>query len=89
MEQLVSSFSRVIYLLGTLRLQDVRGPRTLGGEKPQSLLAYLVLHPGYPHPRERLADLLFPEASFDRIRRNFSDTRYRVHKTLVGGWLII
>ncbi len=89
MEQPVSSFSRVIYLLGPLRLQDAHGPRTLGGEKAQSLLAYLALHPGHPHPRERLADLLFPEASFDRIRRNFSDTLYRVQKTLGGDWLII
>lgn len=89
MELPVSSFSRVIYMLGTLRVHDARGLCTPGWEKAQSLLAYLVLHPGLALSRERLADLLFPEASFDRIRRNFSDTLYRVQKTLGGDWLII
>ncbi len=78
-----------IHLLGTLRVQDARGPRPLTGSKSQSLLAYLVLHPRVPHRRETLADLLAPDAPPDRVRRNLSDTLYRLQKALGRRWLNI
>ncbi|HNB50994.1 MAG TPA: tetratricopeptide repeat protein [Anaerolineales bacterium] len=80
--------TRKIYLLGTFRIQDIHGTHTIGGEKAQGLLAYLTLHPT-PHGRETLASLLFPEASLDRVRRNFSDTLYRVQKVLGNDWLSV
>ena len=33
--------------------------------------------------------MLFPDASFERVRRNFSDTLYRLQKTLGNDWLIV
>src|SRR5260370_17488300 len=36
-------------------------PIVFGNKKALALLAYVGLHPG-PHPRERLADLLWPDA---------------------------
>jgi DNA-binding SARP family transcriptional activator/tetratricopeptide (TPR) repeat protein len=81
--------SRRVYLFGSLRVDDDLGLRRVGGEKVQSLLAYLVLHPRIPHRRELLADLLSPEASPQRVRRNFSDTLYRLQKALTPEWLAI
>jgi predicted ATPase len=52
-----------IEMLGGLRA--VRGERTLArfpGKKASALLAYLALAPGRFHPREALAELLWPEA---------------------------
>jgi DNA-binding SARP family transcriptional activator len=75
-------FSRRAYLFGPLQVDDDLGLRRLNGEKMQSLLAYLVLHPRFPHRREMLADLLSPDALPQRVRRNFSDTLYRLQKVL-------
>jgi DNA-binding SARP family transcriptional activator len=61
----------------------------LGGEKSQALLAYLALHPRRPQRREMLADLLYPDAPFERVRRNLSDTLYRLHKALGSDWFLI
>ena len=58
---------RQVHLFGALRIQDEQGLRALAGEKPQHLLAYLILHPNTPHSRERLAELLFPDASIERV----------------------
>ncbi|MCB9134949.1 MAG: tetratricopeptide repeat protein [Anaerolineales bacterium] len=79
--------SRQIFLFGALQIQEAQENIPLSGEKAQSLLAYLLLHP-VPQGREQLADLLFPDAPFDRVRRNFSDTLYRVQKTLGNDWLL-
>jgi DNA-binding SARP family transcriptional activator/predicted ATPase len=84
-----SVFLRRIYLFGSLRVQDDHGLRRLSGERVQNLLAYLVLHPRIPHRRELLADLLSPDASPERVRRNFSDTLYRLKKALSPEWLVI
>jgi DNA-binding SARP family transcriptional activator len=54
-----------------------------------NLFAYLLLHPRVPHRREMLADLLSPDAPPERVRRNFSDTLYRLRQTLGDGWLEI
>jgi len=64
-------------------------PYPLSGEKLQSPLAYLVLYPRLPHRREKLADMLFMDAPFDRVRRNFSDTLYRLQKVLGSDWFIV
>gem|GEM_PF-1125359 len=61
----------------------------INGEKSRSLLAYLVLHPGIMHRREILADLLWPDAAPDRVRRNLSDVIYRLQKAVDPDWLIV
>jgi DNA-binding SARP family transcriptional activator/tetratricopeptide (TPR) repeat protein len=89
MKQEQGAIARRIYLFGSLRVQDGRGERHIKGEKSQNLLAFLTLHPRRPHRREQLADLLWPEAPPERVRRSFSDTLYRLHKNLGPGWLVI
>jgi DNA-binding SARP family transcriptional activator len=87
MENDLTGPKRRIYLFGAFQIQDEHGARPLSGEKIQSLLAYLTLHPRLPHSRERLADLLSPEASPERVRKNFSSNLYRLQKILGPGWL--
>jgi DNA-binding SARP family transcriptional activator len=81
--------SRRAHLFGSLQVDDDLGRHRLNGEKVQSLLAYLILHPRYPHRREALADLLSPDALPQRVRRNFSDTLYRLQKGLSPEWLAV
>jgi DNA-binding SARP family transcriptional activator/predicted ATPase len=82
-------FLRRMYVFGSLRVQDARGLRHLSGERVQSLLVFLTLHPRIPHRREVLADLLSPDAPPERVRRNFSDTVYRLKKALSPEWLLV
>jgi DNA-binding SARP family transcriptional activator/Tfp pilus assembly protein PilF len=89
MEQGHGSFRRKVYLLGVFRVYREGQLCALSGEKTQALLAYLVLHPRLPQPREKLADLFYPEAPFERVRRNLSDTLYRLQKALGGDWFMI
>ncbi|MBV6396458.1 MAG: hypothetical protein HFACDABA_02056 [Anaerolineales bacterium] len=77
--------SRRVWLFGALRIEQNERSVSLGG-KLASLFAYLVLHP-HPHPRERLADLLLPDAPADRAARNLSNLLYRLRQTLGPDWL--
>lgn len=78
-----------IRLFGALQIDATVGSIRLGGSKVQSLLAFLLLHPHTPHTREYLADLLWPDATPQRVRRNFSDTLYRLRQALGEHWLRI
>jgi DNA-binding SARP family transcriptional activator len=80
---------RNIWLLGALRFEIANRPTRLTGGKTQSLLAFLLLHPYLSHTREYLADLLWPDAPPDRVRRNFSDTLYRLRQRLGEAWLLV
>jgi DNA-binding SARP family transcriptional activator len=46
-------------LLGGFEARLDRGPRLVMPAKAQALLAYLATRPGQPHPREKLAALLW------------------------------
>lgn len=59
------------------------------GNRPTSLFAYLVLHSRTAHPREQLAELLYPDAPAERVRRCFSDALYRLRQALGPGWFIV
>ncbi|WP_153098852.1 AAA family ATPase [Paraburkholderia hayleyella] len=65
-------------LLGPLHLQRADTPLTLKYNKARSLLAWLILEPGF-HTRDRLADLFWPAASTqsgrDRLKRMLSHLR--------------
>ncbi|MEW5940629.1 MAG: hypothetical protein AB1750_13245 [Chloroflexota bacterium] len=57
--------SRRLWLFGALRIEQDGQAVTLGG-KLVNLFAYLLLHSRHPLSRERLADLLSPDAPPDR-----------------------
>lgn len=84
-----NSPSRQIYLLGALRVYQDGGVVSLSGEKVIILLAYLVLNPHLPHQREKLADMLYTDAPYARVRRNFSDTLYRLQRVLSRDWFVV
>lgn len=69
-----------IRLLGGLHIRCEGRAITAPGGKPQQLLARLLLEPQRAHPREQLAELLWPDASPDRSRRNLSDALYRLRQ---------
>lgn len=88
-ETTYANASRRVWLLGSLRVEDVQGTIHISGSKVQSLLAFLLLHPHIPHTREYLADLLWPNAPPDRVLRNFSDILYRLRQGFGEDWLLV
>lgn len=78
-----------VWLLGALRVEGETGVIEIPGGNAQSLFAYLILSPNIPHTRERLADLLWPDAPPDRTGRNLSDLLYRLRQALGEDWLEI
>lgn len=48
----------------------------------QLLLAYLVLHAGAEHRRERLAGLIWPDAREKNARNNLRHALWRIHKAI-------
>ena len=59
-----------VRLLGQFDLR-LRGAAVALPSRPaQSLLAYLLLNAGTPHRREKLAGLLWPDASESNARSN-------------------
>jgi DNA-binding SARP family transcriptional activator len=80
---------RRVWLLGGLRVEQKRTAIRLSGSKTWNLFAYLMLHPATPHPRDVLGDLLWPDFAAGRVRRNLSDTLYRLRQALGPEWLIL
>ena len=76
-----------IYLLGQFKLQADDQPIELPSRPAQSLLAYLVLNAGVMHRREKLASLLWPEASEANARGYLRQALWRIHKALESGAL--
>jgi len=83
-----SKKSRRIWLFGALRIADAEQSISIPSGNAQNLFTFLALSPGY-HTRERLADLLWPEASPERIRRYISNLIYRLRQILGDDWLIV
>ncbi len=77
-----------MWLFGGFRIETPQEAISIPGGSAQNLMAYLILHPDTAHMRERLADLIWPESPPDRIRRQFSNTLYRLRQALGEGWLI-
>jgi DNA-binding SARP family transcriptional activator/cell division septum initiation protein DivIVA len=60
-----------LHLLGGLQLQSPSGQSVvLPARKAQALLAYLALHAGQAHPRDKLAALLWGDVPGDRARHS-------------------
>ncbi len=73
-----------IYLLGQFQLQTDGHPFELPSRPAQSLLAYLVLNPGVMHRREKLASLIWPDATETNARSYLRQAIWRIRKSLAG-----
>ncbi len=72
-----------IELFGGLKLRQ--GDRLIARfptQKVASLLAYLALHADRVHPREQLADLLWPDADVDSARHNLRQALLSLRRLL-------
>jgi len=74
-----------IRLLGQFDLRLAGAPLDLPSRPAQSLLAYLVLNPGLVHRREKLAGLLWPEATDANARGYLRKALWQIRKTLPPG----
>ncbi|MBI4790841.1 MAG: hypothetical protein HY782_27745, partial [Chloroflexi bacterium] len=70
-----------VYLLGALRIERDTQTIRLPTRKVESLLAFLVLHPE-PHPREKLAALLWNDSSDELARRSLRTGLTTLRKAL-------
>lgn len=80
---------RRVRLFGALHIETAQRSVSLTGSKLQSLFAFLLLHPDTFHTRDHLANLLFPDAPPERVRRHLSDTLYRLRQALGEAWLVV
>ncbi len=72
-----------VELLGKLRFLVGPNPLTsIGTNRLQSLLAYLVLHADAPQSREQLAYLLWPESAESQARTNLRQLLHHLRKAL-------
>lgn len=88
-----------VSLFGTVRVERIRvanGPESLHlSLKVQALLAWLLIHPPHPHPRERIADDLWGDQGPDRAQGSLSTTLWRLRQILEpddtcprGSWIL-
>ena len=73
-----------ISLLGSARCSWEGCKPVRLGRPQQLLLGYLVLHRSRPHSRERLAELLWSDASDDRPRRRLNTALWRLRQSLAS-----
>ncbi|MFO7539226.1 MAG: tetratricopeptide repeat protein [Chloroflexota bacterium] len=83
------SLTRRIWAFGSLRLKVGDGPTITIGGKALSLLAYLLVYPDTPQPRELVAEALWPGNEPAQSRRQLSDTLYRLRQTIGEEWLLV
>lgn len=76
-----------IHLLGQFKLQANDLPIELPSRPAQSLLAYLAFNAGVTHRQEKLAGLLWPEATDTNARSYLRQALWRIRKTLESGSL--
>jgi predicted ATPase/DNA-binding SARP family transcriptional activator len=71
-----------IFLLGQFKLQAENQLIELPSRPAQSLLAYLALNVGVTHRREKLASLLWPDATETNARSYLRQALWRIRKAL-------
>ena len=74
----------VISLLGGFQARVGASTIHLPTRKTQALLAYLALHPGQPHDREKIQGLLWPDAPPRQAQASLRQTLFTLRKTLPG-----
>ncbi|HUG29311.1 MAG TPA: BTAD domain-containing putative transcriptional regulator [Candidatus Limnocylindria bacterium] len=77
-----------VHLLGGLRVEAGQTPIPTPGGRARSLLAFLLLHPDTGHPRERLADVLWPDDEPGRATRHLIDAAYRLRQAMPAGSIV-
>jgi predicted ATPase len=71
-----------VKLLGRFEVSCNRKPIAITSRPAQSLFAYLILHAGTAHRREKLAGLLWPDSLEETARDNLRHALWRVRKML-------
>ena len=75
--------SITIHLLGTFQVkQDGRPVSGFATDKARALLAYLAVEREYPHRREQLANLLWPEQPEERSRQSLRQALSHLRQAL-------
>ena len=70
-------------LLGTFEARlDAGSAVSFGRKKAEALLAYLALHPGQMQPRDKLATLLWGDASDERARHSLRQALVTLRQAL-------
>lgn len=75
-------------LFGPFRISRDGEAISLPVTKARSLLAYLVLFPSANCSRERLVDVLWPDAPPERGHHRLSSLVYQIRHVLGADWLI-
>src|SRR5580700_7140137 len=72
-----------ISLFGNLRITFAgRAVTAVNTNRLHSLIAYLILHGDTPHPRERLAFMLWPASSESQARTNLRQLLHHLKRAL-------
>ncbi|HZD57472.1 MAG TPA: hypothetical protein VE136_12145 [Anaerolineales bacterium] len=71
-----------VTLLGQFEVRQDGRRLTIPTRNAQSLFAHLLLNAGQSHRRERLAGLLWPDASEENARSNLRHELWRLRKAL-------
>src|SRR5438874_1106761 len=71
-------------LLGGFQVRLDAGRSVDLPSRSQALLAYLALHPGVAHPREKLATLLWADAPASRARHSLRQTLLSTRQLFMG-----
>ena len=79
---MIVNMSLKIFLLGQFKLSAHTKLIALPSRPAQSLLAYLVLNTGVTQRREKLAGLLWPEATESNARAYLRQALWRIRKSL-------
>ena len=74
-----------VRVLGTFEVKHKQKQISIPSRPAQSLFAYLILHAGIPHRREKLAGLLWPDSLEETARDNLRHALWRVRKALESG----
>lgn len=76
-----------VHLLGQFDVRVGQETVEIPSRPAQSLLAYLILSAGTSHRREKLAGLLWPDASEENARSNLRHALWRLRKAIGGEYL--
>lgn len=71
-----------VHLLGTFDVKHKNKSISITSRPAQSLFAYLILHAGKSHRREKLAGMLWPDSLEETARDNLRHALWRVRKAL-------
>lgn len=71
-----------VHLLGTFDVKHKNKSISITSRPAQSLFAYLILHAGKSHRREKLAGMFWPDSLEETARDNLRHALWRVRKAL-------